>query len=160
MGMVKNKDSKKNKIEKIDRTNELETLIRKISIKINEYVQTLNYGNIEKVNIDNFYNILIKKELRIYILKSTIINDLKLILEPRDDKFPNNNCILKIIDVLYILKLRKEDIINSRIGPIIHFYSKHWSGEVQKDSKKLMWDWKSISCNPNHPKYFSRSVFE
>lgn len=98
-------------------------------------------------NIDEIVSKIIKKELQEVLVKMGILKELKTWLEPLpDNSMPNLKIKRSILDALFNVRVTKEDLLESEIGKIIHFYSKNSkeSIEIRKKATQLVKKWKGL----------------
>lgn len=98
-------------------------------------------------NAESIYFSVIKKEAQEACIKTGILNEIRVWLEPLPDKsLPNPKIKRVLLDLLSNLKLNKNDLLKSGIGKIIHFYSKNSreSKEVRARASELIKKWKIL----------------
>lgn len=97
-------------------------------------------------NIDQVVSKIIRKDMQEPLIEMGILKELKIWLEPLPDKtMPNIKIKRSILDLLSNLKITKNDLLNSGIGKIIHFYSKNSKEaiDIRKRATQLVKKWKS-----------------
>lgn len=96
-------------------------------------------------SIDDISSKAIKKDMQDVLINMGILKELKIWLEPLpDNTMPNIKIKRSILDLLFNLKISKEDLLASGIGKIVHFYSKNSKEtvEIRKKATQLVKKWK------------------
>lgn len=87
---------------------------------------------------------LTQKNLEKKLLENNVLETIKKWLEPLPDhSLPNVKIKKEILNVLYNLKVSKQDLLNSGVGKIVHFYSKNprEANDVRNMAVKLVKKW-------------------
>ena len=98
-------------------------------------------------NVESIYNKFVRKETQAACIRLGGLNEIRLWLEPLPDKsLPNQKLKKVLLELLYILRIRKADLLNSNVGKIVHFYCKnsHEAKDVRKLAGNVMRKWMSV----------------
>lgn len=105
-----------------------------------------NKPSFEKIeHVEEVCSKIIKKDWQEILVKMGILNELKIWLEPLADKsLPSPKIKQHILDLLYTMRVTKNDLLDCGIGKIVHFYAKNpkESLKIRKLAHKIMNRWK------------------
>lgn len=140
-------DSSKEKLDNHLKSQEFVTQMRDIVISDNENNKANKAATNKLSNLDLMYKTCLNKKLQASLIENDILSVIKMWLEPLPDKSLPNILIRKILlQLLLNMKITIQDLRNSEIGKIIHFYTLNPNecNEVKKVANFLMQKWSKI----------------
>ncbi|KCZ79781.1 hypothetical protein H312_02833 [Anncaliia algerae PRA339] len=143
----RNLKTKENKMDYHLKSQEFVSQMRDIVIQDNENNEQNKPATNKLSQLDNLYKTCVNIKLQPTLIENDILSVIKMWLEPLPDKTLPNVLIRKtLLQLLLNMKIKTQDLKNSQIGKIIHFYSLNPNEipEIKKVANFLIQKWCKI----------------